>query len=85
MELHPSTLVFFDTFSGDPVEFAGPLRAAAGECGLAAAEDDVAKWTTWMEVASCLWPVIAGMEGSPLVRVDHCVGSRGPPSGTVHK
>ena len=77
------TLVFFDAFKSDPVEFAKPLRAAAAASGLAAAVDDVAKWTTWLEVASCLWPIIAGMAGSPVVRIDHCVGASGPPSDAL--
>jgi len=38
--------------------------------------DDVAGWTTWYEAASSLWPVIAEMKGDPLIRIDHCLGTR---------
>ena len=42
--------------------------------------DDVTEWSSYLEVASCFWPVVAGMAGSPVVRMDQCVGARGLPS-----
>ena len=65
------TLVFYDTFEGDPAEFAQDLREAGGDTVVV---DDVAGWTTWF--ASSLWPVIAEMKGDPLIRMDHCMGTR---------
>ena len=67
------TLVFYDTFEGNPVDFAKDLREAGGE---AVVVDDVIGWTTWFEASSSLWPVIAEMKGEPLIRIDHCMGTR---------
>ena len=67
------TLVFYDTFEGNPVDFAKDLREAGGE---AVVVDDVISWTKWFEAASSLWPVIAEMKGEPLIRMDHCMGMR---------
>ena len=67
------TLVFYDTFEGDPAEFAQDLREAGGDKVVV---DDVTGWTTWFEAASSLWPVIAEMKGDPLFRMDHCMGTR---------
>lgn len=67
------TLVFYDTFEGDPAEFAQDLREAGGDNIVV---DDVTGWTAWFEAASSLWPVIAEMKGDPLIRMDHCMGTR---------
>jgi hypothetical protein len=77
-----STFIFYDTFQGgDPKTFVGPIRDAALTVGnLPIVVDDVTQWNTWFEAASCLWPIIAEMKGSPLVRIDHCMGTRESPN-----
>jgi hypothetical protein len=76
-----STFIFYDTFrEGDPKAYVGPIRDAALTVGnLPIVVDDVTQWNTWFEAASCLWPIIAEMKGSPLVRIDHCMGTRESP------
>eukprot|EP00808_Paulinella_micropora_P000858 g46271.t1 len=74
------TLVFFDSFEGDPQSYIEPLRAATKAMNLEVVLDDVTQWKTWFQVASSLWPVIAGMKGDPLVRLDHCMGTRDAPT-----
>ncbi|KAL3925329.1 MAG: hypothetical protein SGILL_000486 [Bacillariaceae sp.] len=75
-----STLVFYDSNREDPSLYVEPLREAARELDLPLVMDDVQQWTSWFEVASCLWPIIAEMHGNPMVRLDHCVGTRTAPT-----
>eukprot|EP00984_Skeletonema_dohrnii_P026848 scaffold16252_cov79-Skeletonema_dohrnii-CCMP3373.AAC.3 len=45
--------------------------------------DDMSSYKAWFEAASSLWDVIAGLKGDPLIRVDHCIGTRSVPSDEV--
>jgi hypothetical protein len=74
------TLMYYDTFAGDPVTFVEPLRHAAVECGIPIVADGVSSHKSWFNAASSLWGVIDGMKGDPLIRMDHCVGTQHIPS-----
>lgn len=69
------TLMFYDSFDGDPETFVAPLRGAAKECNIPIVADGVSSHKTWFDAASSLWGVIDGMKGNPLVRMDHCIGT----------
>jgi len=75
------TLVFYDTFTGDPAAFVGPLEALAARLKLPVVM--AAQWSSWYEAAAALWPVIAQMKGSPLAMLQHSMGTEGPPSDAV--
>ncbi len=78
-----TTLVFYtsgQTIDNQRKEFAQPLRSLASSLGLSLVDDNLEKWTTWKQVASCLWPVIDGMKGSPMAMLEHCCGSSSSPS-----
>jgi FAD/FMN-containing dehydrogenase len=77
------TLMFYDSFDGDPETFVAPLRDAAKECNIPIVADGVSSHKTWFDAASSLWGVIDGMKGSPLVRMDHCMGTEDIPSDEV--
>ena len=74
------TMMFYDSFDGDPEAFIAPLRDAAQECDVPIVADDVTSHQKWFDAASSLWGVIDGMKGSPLVRMDHCIGTEHIPS-----
>lgn len=76
-----ATVVFYDSFEGDPAEFIRPLEDLAQELRLSIVQKS--QWTTWYEVAAALWPVIAAMKGNPLVMLQHGVGTPGLPSDAV--
>lgn len=75
--------MFYDTFTGDTRNFVQQLRDDAKTCNVPIVADDVNSFKTWFEAASSLWGVIAGLKGDPLVRVDHCIGTRSLPSDEV--
>ena len=72
--------MFYDTFTGDARNFVQQVRDDAKACNVPILADDVNSFKTWFEAASSLWGVIAGLKGDPLVRVDHCIGTRSLPS-----
>lgn len=74
------TMMFYDSFDGDPEAFITPLRDAATECDIPIVADGVTSHQKWFDAASSLWGVIDGMKGSPLVRMDHCLGTEHIPS-----
>jgi hypothetical protein len=78
-----STFIFYDKFEGDPVTYVGPIRDAASAGKVPIVVDDVSQWNTWLEAASCLWPIIQEMKGSPLVRIDHCMGTMDSPGDDI--
>ena len=80
-----TTFVFYDTFQGDIESFVKPLRDAATEDHLSIVVDDMTQWSSWFEVASCLWPVISEMKGGLLVTLQHCCGTNNFPSAEVLK
>ena len=77
------TLVFYDSFNGDPETFVEPLRQAAMELDVPIVADGVSSYKSWFDAASNLWGVIDGMKGDPLVRMDHCIGTEQIPSDEV--
>ncbi|KAL3785294.1 hypothetical protein ACHAW5_008326 [Stephanodiscus triporus] len=77
------TLMFYDSFDGDPEAFVAPLRQAATECGAPIVADAVTSHKSWFDAASSLWGVIDGMKGNPLVRMDHSIGTEGIPGDEV--
>ena len=77
------TLVFYDSFDGDPETFVAPLRQAAMELDVPIVADGVSSYKSWFDAASNLWGVIDGMKGDPLVRMDHCIGTEQIPSDEV--
>ena len=77
------TFMFYDTFDGDPVEFVQQLRDDAKSCNVQCVADDCTSHSSWYDAASCLWEVIGGMKGDPLVRLDHCIGTSELPSAEV--
>jgi hypothetical protein len=78
-----ATFIFYDSFQGDMESFCGPMREIAKRCGLNICVDSVTQWTLWMDAASSLWPIISEMKGDLLVTLQHCCGTRGPPSDDV--
>ena len=79
------TFIFYDTFTGENMDhYIADLRAAAAELnGVTVLSDNITQWTTWFEAASCLWPIIASMEGSPLAMLQHAIGTKGRPTDHV--
>jgi FAD/FMN-containing dehydrogenase len=79
------TVVFYDTFNDVngccTDKFCDLLLVNAKQMGLVVAKQE--SWDTYYEVATALWPVIAGMEGHPLAMIQHCCGTRGSPSDDV--
>jgi FAD binding domain len=75
--------MFYDTFKGEASSFVQQVRDDAAACNVEVVVDDVTSHQTWFDAASSLWGVIAGIKGSPLVRVDHCVGTSSLPSDDV--
>uniref|UniRef100_A0A6U7SWV0 FAD-binding PCMH-type domain-containing protein n=1 Tax=Eutreptiella gymnastica TaxID=73025 RepID=A0A6U7SWV0_9EUGL len=75
--------MFYDTFSGEASSFVQQVRDDAQECNVPIVADDVTSHKTWFDAASSLWDVIAGLKGTPLVRVDHCIGTSSLPSEEV--
>ena len=78
-----ATFIFYDSFSGDKESFVAPVREFAARSDLDIAVDNVTQWTSWMEAASCLWPVISEMKGDMLVTLQHCCGTKSLPSDKV--
>ncbi|MBM4111467.1 MAG: FAD-binding oxidoreductase, partial [Phycisphaerae bacterium] len=76
-----ATTVFYDSFTGDPVEFVKPLEELAASMKLP--ELARAHWSSWYEAAAALWPVIAGQKGNPLATLYHCAGTTGAPGDVV--
>jgi len=76
-----ATVVFYDTFRGDPAELVKPLEEIAARLKLPVVAR--ATWTTWYEAAAALWPVLAEIKGSPLGMLQHCMGTVGPPDDTI--
>jgi len=75
------TFIFFDTFEGvSRRDFLEELRSAAETANHTVVVDNVTQWSSWFEAASCLWPVIASMKGSPLAMLQHCCGTVGAPT-----
>eukprot|EP00985_Skeletonema_marinoi_P026667 scaffold20878_cov66-Skeletonema_marinoi.AAC.1 len=72
--------MFYDTFTGNTSSFIQQVRDDAKACNVPIVADDMTSYKTWFEAASSLWDVIAGLKGNPLVRVDHCIGTRSLPS-----
>ncbi|KAL3793191.1 hypothetical protein ACHAW5_009493 [Stephanodiscus triporus] len=77
------TLVFYDSFDGDPETFVASLRQAAMECDAPIVADAVTSHKSWFDATSSLWGMIDGMKGNPLVRMDHCIGTEGIPGDEV--
>ncbi len=76
-----ATFVFYDTFRGDSAEFVKPLEELAARLKLPTLAQ--AHWSSWYEVAAALWPVIAEIKGSPLVMLQHCMGTQGRPEDAI--
>uniref|UniRef100_A0A7S4R235 FAD-binding PCMH-type domain-containing protein n=2 Tax=Ditylum brightwellii TaxID=49249 RepID=A0A7S4R235_9STRA len=70
-----STFIFYDSFKFDPISYVNPIRDAATAGNVPIVVDNVTQWNTWLEAASCLWPIIKEMKGNPLVRMDHSMGT----------
>lgn len=77
------TFMFYDTFDGKPDEYVQPLRDVAMGCKISIVADGVSTHQSWFDAASSLWEVIGGMKGDPLVRLDHCIGTREVPTQDV--
>jgi hypothetical protein len=75
--------MFYDTFTGNTSSFVQQVRDDAKACNVPIVADDMSSYKAWFEAASSLWDVIAGLKGDPLVRVDHCIGTRSLPSDEV--
>lgn len=78
-----ATFIFYDSFSGDKESFVAPMREFAERSGLDIVVDNVTQWTTWMEAASSLWPIISEIKGDLLVGMQHCCGTKSLPSDKV--
>jgi hypothetical protein len=76
-----ATFVFYDTFQGNAAEFVKPLEELAD--GLKLPIVAQAHWSSWYEVAAALWPVLAEIKGSPLVMLQHCMGTQGRPEDAI--
>ena len=75
------TIVFYDAFQGNTAELMKPLEDLAASLDLSITLKS--HWTTWYETATALWPVIAEEKGSPLAVLQHCMGTKGPPTDAV--
>jgi FAD/FMN-containing dehydrogenase len=75
------TVVFYDSFRGDPADFVRPLEELAARLELPIVAR--ATWTTWYEAAAALWPVLAEIKGSPLGMLQHCMGTEGAPDDVI--
>uniref|UniRef100_A0A7S4MTA8 FAD-binding PCMH-type domain-containing protein n=1 Tax=Odontella aurita TaxID=265563 RepID=A0A7S4MTA8_9STRA len=75
--------MFYDTFTEEASSFVQQVRDDAQACNVPIVADDVTSHKTWFDAASSLWDVIAGLKGDPLVRADHCIGTRTLPSDEV--
>ncbi len=73
-----ATIVFYDSFQGNPAEFVKPLEDLAASLQLPVVASS--HWDSWYETAAALWPVIAAQKGSPLSMTHHCVGTKGIPT-----
>jgi hypothetical protein len=60
-----------------------PIREFAERSGLDIVVDNVTQWTTWMEAASSLWPILFEIKGDLLVTLQHCCGTKSLPSDKV--
>jgi hypothetical protein len=78
-----ATFIFYDSFQGDKDSFCMPMREFAKRSGLAVVVDNVTQWTSWMDAAASLWPILSEMKGDLLVTLQHCCGTRGLPSDDV--
>ena len=76
-----ATVIFYDSFQGNSVEFVKPLEELAASLNLPIVMSS--HWTSWYEAAAALWPVIAQMKGSPLAMLQHCVGTRAIPDDGI--
>ena len=61
------TLVFYDSFDGDPETFVALLRQAAMECEAPIVADAITSHKSLFDAASSLWGMIDGMKRNPLV------------------
>lgn len=75
------TMVFYDTFQGDPAAFVEPFEKLAEDLELPVVASS--HWDSWYEIAAALWPVIEGQKGDPLAMLTHCVGTKGVPGPEV--
>lgn len=76
-----ATVIFYDNFQGSDSEVLKPLEELADRLSLPMVAN--AHWSSWYEAAAALWPVINEMKGSPLVSLQHCVGTKGKPSRQI--
>jgi hypothetical protein len=77
------TFIFYDSFQGDMESFFVPMREFAKRSDLDIVVDNVTQWTSWMDAASSLWPIISEIKGDLLVGLQHCCGTKGLPSDDV--
>ena len=75
------TIVFYDTFRGNAVEFVKRFEDLAASAKLPMVAHS--HWGSWYETAAALWPVINGIKGDPLVMLFHCVGTKGIPGDSA--
>ncbi len=71
------TVVFYDSFQGNAVEFVKRFEDLAASAKLPMVAQS--HWSSWYETAAALWPVINGITGDPLVMLFHSVGTKGIP------
>ncbi len=76
-----ATMVFYDSFKGNAMEFAKRFEDLAASLKLPMVAQ--AHWGSWYETAAALWPVILGIKGDPLVMLFHCVGTTGLPEDSA--
>ena len=76
-----ATVVFYDSFHGNAEEYVKPLEDLAASLKLPVVM--TSHWDSWYEAAAALWPVIAQMKGSPLVMLQHCIGTKGIPNNKI--
>lgn len=76
-----ATVIFYDKFQGNVLEFVRPLEELAARLKLPVIAQS--HWKSWYEVAAALWPVIAEMKGDPLATLQHCMGTRGIPDNKI--
>ena len=76
-----ATVIFYDSFQGNALEFVKPLEDLAASLKLPIVMKS--QWTSWYEAAAALWPVIAEMKGNPLATLQHCVGTSEIPDDAI--
>ena len=76
-----ATVVFYDSFQGSMADFVAPLEKLAARLKLPVVASS--HFGSWFETAAALWPVIDGMQGSPLAMLQHCMGAEEAPADAI--